>query len=192
MAEFKIEDFGFSGCEPTGAIVGKIYYAPAHYIEKLPAPKDLCGDSPTAAANFEELGTVSEDITFKAGKGFHEFTTITETGEVTSTQIGEKGRRLMENSVLTKVAGSSPKLIGFTRWVKNQDLVILFKEVSTGNMRLLGSELIPAWIEAQEHKIEAAMEGDCSLTITMKDKQKYMAPVYTGEITLFPEENPEP
>lgn len=189
MAELKLEDVGFSSCEPTGALGKKIFYAPLSYFESVGVPKDLCGDQANAAETLAELAEITE-VKFKTGKGFHEFTMITETGEITSTQIGEKGRRLLENSLVAQVAGSASKLLGFMRWVKNQDLIVVVQEFDSGQMRLLGSERMPAWIEAQEHKIEATAEGNNSLNITFKDKSKWPAAVFTGDLVLFPEPTP--
>lgn len=184
----KIEDIGFSSCEPTGALVNKIYYAPIDYFEEIPLPKELCGDSTTAATDLEELATISKPFQFKDGKGFHPITTVTETGEITSTQIGERNRRLFENTLPITVGGSSAKILGFARYIKNQNLIVVFQEFDTGNMRVLGTERMPAWAEAQEHKIEATAEGNNSLITTFKDKSKYPAPIYTSDIVLFPEE----
>lgn len=191
MAEIKIEDFGFSSCEPTGALGKKVFYAPLNYFESIGTPKELCGDQANAATNLAELAEITE-VKFKEGKGFHEFTSITETGEITSTQIGEKGRRLLENSLVAQVAGSASELLGYMRWVKNQDLIVVVQEFDSGQMRLLGSERMPAWIEAQEHKIEATAEGNNSLNITFKDKSKWPAAVFKGDLVLFPEESTPP
>ncbi|WP_158962350.1 hypothetical protein [Myroides fluvii] len=188
MAELKLEDVGFSSCEPTGALGKKIFYAPLSYFESVGVPKDLCGDQANAAETFAELAEIKE-IKLKQGYGFTELTMITETGEITSTQIGEKGRRLFENSLVAQIAGSKSSLLGFCRWVKNQDLIIVTQEFDSGQMRLLGSERMPAWVDAQEHKIEAAAEGNNSLNITFKDKSKWPAAVFTGDLVLFPEPN---
>ncbi|MGL5276410.1 hypothetical protein [Myroides sp.] len=187
MADIKIEDIGFASCEPTGALVNKVYYAPIDYFEEIPTPKDLCGDSANAAKTLDELATIATPFKFKTGKGFHPITTVTETGEVTSTQIGERNRRLFENTLPVTVGGSSAKILGFARYIKNQNLIVLFQEYDSGNMRVLGSQRMPAWCEAQEHKIEATAEGNNSLVTTFKDKSKYPAPIYTGDIVMFPD-----
>lgn len=187
MAEIKIEDIGHASCEPTGGLVNKVYYAPISYFEEVPLPKDLCGDSATAAKTLDELATIATPFKFKTGKGFHELTIVTETGEITSSQIGEKKRRLFENTLPVQISGSSAKILGFSRYIKNQDLIVLFQEQESGNMRVLGSKRLPAWTEAQEHKIEATTEGNNSLTVTFKDKAKYPAPVYGSEVTMFPD-----
>lgn len=187
MAEIKIEDIGRASCEPTGALVNKTYYAPIDYFEEIPTPKDLCGDSANAAKTLDELATIATPFKFKTGKGFHLITTVTETGEITSTQIGEKKRHLFENTLPITVGGSKASVLGFARYIKNQDLIVLLQEFDSGNMRVIGSQRMPAWCEAQEHKIEATAEGNNSLVTTFKDKSKYPAPIYTGDVVMFPD-----
>ena len=57
-------------------------------------------------------------------------------------------------------------------------------EFGTGNVRQLGSKRMPAWVEGIEHAIEAVIEGKNSVTITLKDKQKWPASIYKGALQL--------
>jgi hypothetical protein len=45
---------------------------------------------------------------------------------------------------------------------------------------------MPAWVEGIEHAIEAVIEGKNSVTITLKDKQKWPASIYKGALQLTP------
>lgn len=191
MADIKIEDLGFESCEPTGSLQVDIHYAPTRYFESIPEPKKMCGSGDKVAQNFAELATITEQFKFKEGKGFHKLGFVPETGEITSGLIGEKFRRLIENSLVGQMEGSYAELLGFCRWVKNQKLIILFKEFSSDNVRVIGSGKMPGWIEALEHKIEATAEGNNSLSLTFKDKNFSPAPIYKGDIVLFPETAPK-
>lgn len=184
MAEINLENIGGESCEPIAGIATEVFFAKRQDFDKVEDPKDLCGDE--AAATLEELVTIpaTPGHKLKTGKKWKSFVAISETGELSTAQIGEKKRRLLENQVSLQIQGSSASLLGFIRWVKNQDLIVLVREVGSGNLRQLGSDLLSAWVETQEHKIEAAAEGNNGLNIVIKDKQKWPAPIYKGEISL--------
>lgn len=186
MADLVLENIGGESCEPTAGIATEVFFAERSDFETVEDPKDLCGAD--AAATLEELVTIPAmpGHKLKTGKKWNKLDTVGETGELTTTQLGDKKRRLLENQISLQVAGSAPSLLGFIRWVKNKDLIFLIREVGTGNYRQLGSDLLAAWVETQEHKIEALLEGNNALTITIKDKQKWPAPIYLGDIDLTP------
>lgn len=184
MADIALDNIGGASCEPIGGIEAKIYFAEHSDFTTITDPKELCGDSANAAATLAELATISATPghTLKAGKKFNVLDVVLETGEVTSTQIGEKGRRLFQNQLAFQVAGSDPSLLGFMRYIKNKKLVILVREVGSGQARQFGSSRLPGWIEGQEHKLEATPEGNNAVTFTIMDKQKGPAPIYLGDI----------
>ena len=186
MADLVLENIGGESCEPIAGIATEVFFAERSDFETVEDPKDLCGVD--AAATLEELATIPAmpGHKFKVGKKWNTLKTITETGELTTTQIGEKRRRLLENQISLQIAGSEASLFGFIRWVKNKDLIFLVREAGSGRHRQLGSDLLAAWVETQEHKIEALTEGNNALTITIKDKQKWPAPIYLGDIELTP------
>lgn len=179
-----LEDVGQEICEPTAGLSTKVYYSLHGDYTTITDPKDICG---TVTANtFEELVEIpaSPGHTLTSGKFMHELDIIVETGTVTSTMVGEKGRRLFENQLVVEVGGSSAKLLGFLRWIKNQNLVFFCEEFGSGQLRQLGSSRLPAWVEGIEHAIEAVIEGKNSVTLTLKDKQKWPAAIYLGDIVL--------
>lgn len=186
MTDLALENIGGESCEPIAGIAGEVYYAKRSDFETLVDPKDLCGEN--EAETLEELIVIpaTPGHKLKVGKKFNKLNSVLETGEVTTTQIGEKKRRLFENQISIQIAGSHATLLAYMRWIKNQDLVFFAKEAGTGNLRQFGSSLLPAWVESQEHKIEATLEGNNSLTLVIKDKQKWPAPIYKGDIVLVP------
>lgn len=183
MADIPLDNIGGEACEPISGLATDVFIIERKDLATMVDPKDLCGDAPDAAATLAELAEIpTPGHTLEAGKHWWKFPFIQESGTVTSTQIGEKKRRLIQNQITGQVAGSAPTLLGFMRWVKNKDLVVLVREVGSGNMRQLGSNLISAWAETQEHLIEGPMEGQNALNITFMDKQKWAAPIYKGEV----------
>lgn len=191
MADIPLDNIGGASCEPMGGIEAIFYFAEHSDFSTIVDPKELCGDSSNAASTLEELVTIpSPGHTFKAGKKWNKMNVVLETGEITSTQIGEKQRRLFQNQLVFQVAGSDATILGLQRLIKNKQLVCLVTEVGSGQIRQFGSKRLPAWIEAQEHKIEATLEGNNAVTFTVADKQKGPAPIYKGDILteVAPEE----
>lgn len=184
MPDIPLDNIGGESCEPVGGIAAKMMFAFRDDFEIVTDPKDLCGDSANSAATLSELVVIpaTPGHTLKTGKKWNAYDIVLETGEVTTTQIGEKKRRLFQNQVVFQMAGSAPSLLGFMRLVKNKDLIILFQEIGSKSWRQLGSDALSAWIEGQEHKIEATLEGNNSATFTMMDKQKWPAAIYLGDI----------
>ena len=185
MADIALDNIGGASCEPMGGIEAIVYFAEHSDFETIVDPKELCGDSVNAAATLEELVTIpSPGHTFKPGKKWNKLNVVLETGEITSTQIGEKGRRLFQNQLTFQVAGSDPTILGLQRLLKNKKLMCLVTEVGSGQVRQFGSKRLPAWIESQEHKVEATLEGNNAATFTIMDKQKGPAPIYKGDVLL--------
>jgi hypothetical protein len=180
-----LEDIGGDVCEPVAGL-SQVFYSLHGDYTKIEDPKDICGTE--TASTFEELveipATPGHD--FVTGKKIHELKFITETGTIKSTIVGEKGRKLFENELVVEVGGSDAALLGFLRWIKNQKLVFNVVEFGTGNVRQLGSSRMPAWVEGIEHAIEAVIEGKNSVTLTLKDKQKWPASIYKGVLQLTP------
>ena len=182
-----IEDIGADFCEPVAGFSPVIYWALQSDFETIIDTKKICDEGgPNEAASFEELAVITADHVMKLGKKLNKITAEVETVALASPQIGEKGRRLFENSASYEINGSYGKLLGFARYIKNQKLVVFVEEFGSGNIRQLGSSRLPAWIEAQEAGIEGVIEGKNSIVITVKDKQLGPAPIYQGALQLTP------
>lgn len=181
-----LEDIGGESCEPVSGLVNKVYYALHSDFTTINDPKKICDANPAlVAATFAQLAEIEDDHLFKLGKKFWQIETVTETGTIKSSQIGENGRSLYQNELVIEVAGSDAEILGFCRWVKNQKLVVLLEEFGTGNVRQLGSARLQATVKV-EHNIEATLEGKNVATITFTDKNFGPAPIYKGEILLTP------
>lgn len=187
--DIKVENLGGSSPEAIGGFNHrKILIALASWFTTISAPKPL-HDADTPAnegTNFAELATITANHVFKSGYGFITVEGVQETTDLTSAGIGNKKNRLFENKQIAVLAGSDAELLGFSRWVKNQDLVILTQEVGTSNYRQLGSDTFAASVSEFEGKIEAALEGGNTQTYTLSDKQVYQAPIYAGTVDLMP------
>jgi hypothetical protein len=182
-----LEDIGGESAEPVSGMVDKIYYALHADFATINDTKSMDGPVPAnVAGTFAELAEIATAHVFNTGKKFFQIETVTETGTIKSSQIGEIGRGLFQNELVVEIAGSASEVLGFCRWVKNQKLVILSEEFGTGNVRQLGSSRLPARAKV-EHNIEANLEGKNSATITFSDKNFGPAPIYKGEIQLIDE-----
>lgn len=177
-------DVGGESCEPVAGLVSEVYIAPHGDFTLINDPAELCGDN--EANSVEELVTISTDHTFKVGKGFTKIKGIEETNNLTITMIGEKGRRLFQNALIMEVAGSNAALLGFLRQVKNGKFIALAEEFGSGQLRQIGSKRLPATFEGIEAALEAVIEGNNSVTLTLQDKSKWPAAIYTGTVTEFP------
>lgn len=182
MCDIKLENIGGESCEPVGGLVGELNIVPHKDLTTIKDPPATL----TGYTDLKELATIVGPHIAAATKGFTKIIGVTETGTIKSTLIGNSGARLFQNELVIEVAGSSADLLGWLRLVKNLRFIMLAEEVGTGNLRQLGSDRFPAQFTGIEHAIEAAMEGKNSVTLTVQDKQKWPAPVYTGAIPMKP------
>lgn len=178
-----LEDIGAEVCEPVAGL-SQVFYSLHGEYTSIEDPADICGT--VSADTFAELVEIpaTPGHIMATGKKIHELKFVTETGTIKSTMVGEKGRRLFENELVVEVSGSEAQLLGFLRWIKNQKLVFNVVEFGSGNVRQLGSKRMPAWVEGIEHAIEAVVDGKNSVTLTLKDKQKWPASIYKGDLQL--------
>ena len=179
-----LEDIGGESCEPVGGLAATAYIALHSDFETINDPADICGDN--LGADLDAVGSIAADHVFKADKGFVKLKCIPETGNIQSTLIGERRRRLFQNQLVIEIEGSEANMLGFLRNIKNADLVILVEEYGSGRIRQFGSDRLGAWLDGIDSLIEAVIEGKNSATVTMIDKQKWVAPVYKGTITEKP------
>ena len=184
MEGIVLEDIGGESCEPVAGLVSILSWAERKDFTTIVDPKDICADDPEdAAATFAELVEIpAPGHTMAAGKKLKKVNFTDETGAVTTTGIGEKGRRLFENSIVLEVEGSAAELLGFCRYIKNKKVVAFVQEFGNGNVRQFGSSRLGAWFEGIEAAIEATLEGKNAVTLTLKDKQKWPAPIYKGTL----------
>jgi hypothetical protein len=179
MSTINLENVGGS-CEPTGSL-SKIWVADYNHATTIPELPAICGDTP--AASLEAAGTIDADIVFGTDQGFVELDFIDETGSLNAPMAGNRQGRIFENTAVCEIEGSTAKLIGLSRVLKNKDLLVLIEMADTGEKRLLGANRMPAWCEGLENVVEAAREGKNGFTLTFKDKVKSPAPIYTGVLT---------
>lgn len=187
--EIKVENLGGNEPEASGAINHRrILLAKLDWFDSIAAPKPLHDASTPAneGTTFAELGTISANHAFKTGFGFMTLEGVQEATGIESTGIGEKKNRNFENKSEIVLAGSSAELIGFSRWSKNADLIVLLEEQSDGLLRQLGSEKFAASVAEFVGKVDATVEGGASKIFTISDKQVYEAPVYGGTVTVMP------
>lgn len=177
-----LENIGSEVCEPLGGTGVEIIWGLHADFDTISDAPDICSESDTPAANFSELAKIATAHIMKAGKKCHYVKITSETGNIKSTQIGEKKRRLFENMIGGEIPGSEVEKLGFARFIKNQDLIVLVREFGSRNWRQIGSSILPAWAESQELTVEATVEGKNGNDIVFKDKAKGPAPIYTSDV----------
>lgn len=177
-----IKNIGNQVCEPVGAFAIEVLIGLKSDFATIAKPKQICSDSGNAASTFEDLGKITLNHTMKSGKKLFKMKMVSESTGLVSTQIGEKSRRLFENTLTGTVPGSDAAILGAMRFLKNQDLIVFAKEFGSENYRQLGSESLPAWVESNEGTIEATVEGNNAFTIAFKDKSFGPAPIYAGTL----------
>lgn len=182
MCDIVLEDIGGESCEPVAGLSQVMYIAPHKDFDALFDPPEL-----DAVGNLATKATIAGPHTFLTGKGFTKITLVTESGGLTSSRMGEKKRGLFQNTLTGQIAGSDAEILGFLRVAKNLDCVVLVEEFGTGKLRQIGSKRYPASFVNIEAVIEAVAEGNNSVTITVQDKQRWPAPIYTGTVTMMPE-----
>ena len=101
--------------------------------------------------------------------------------------IGNKRQRLFNNKATIEVPGSKSSLIGFNRWAKNKEFIVLLTELENGQVRQIGSFRFPASIDEMTPIIEAAVEGGNKTTYVFADKSVIPGPVYLGAILDLPQ-----
>lgn len=188
MSNIKVEKLGGYQEEPIGGFNHRtIKVALLSWFSSIAAPKPL-QDITTPlneGTTFEEIGEIAGTHTFNLGYGFMTIEAIQEEVDIVSDPIGNKKGMLFENKANINVAGSNAKLLGFGRWIKNKDVIVLMEEAGTGNIRQIGAERFAASIKVSG-KIEGTGEGANTQTYEVSDKQVYMAPIYKGVITDMP------
>ena len=183
--EIDVETLGGGAqCEEnTGALVnGSIKYAPMHYFDTIERPKNF-DETP---ANLEELVDIVGNHVFKAGKGFTTIDAHLEKNSLETGMIGAKTSHAFENKVSVGILGSKSKILGFIRYIKNHDCIILAEEFGSGQIRQIGSEKYAATLLEAVGKIEETVEGENMQNLVFQDKQLYPAAIYKGTVTDQP------
>lgn len=181
-----IEEIGGAISETSGGFSHtEIYVAKTIDFETLTEPLKREGDD--AATTLEELVTINATHVFKTDKGFTKIKAIRESVGLETNQIGDVNKSPnQENKLTIQLLGSDPKLLGYKRWLKGEDLIVLVPEFGTGNFRQIGSAKFAAKAMEMSSKIEQNVEGENSITVVFQDKQLYDAPIYKGDITKQP------
>lgn len=189
MQDILLQNLGSDIPEHFGGIDHKeVLVAPVDWFETIEDPKPL-HDAATPlneGTTFTELGEIATAHTFKTGKGFMTLHTAIETGNITSSFLGEGTNKIFENKFGLVLEGSSSEIIGFERWVKNQRVIVLVKESNSGNYRQLGNSKHGAIFTENEAVLEASREGLNRATYVVSDKSVYRAPVYNSTVTKMP------
>ena len=139
----------------------------------------------------EEAATIAAAHVFKADRGFHKVYINPDSGLVETAQVGEKGNLSFQNSLTGALQGTGAKTAGWLRKYKNTPLIAVVKE-KNGNIKQIGSELVPAYINEVTGTSGQAPGDSKNTQVIIRDTQNYPAPEYAGTITEFPAPEPAP
>lgn len=181
--EILLEDVTGESCEPTSGMAMIVYYALHSDFTTIQDPPNICG---ITTATFATAAAITADHVFKAGKGFNKIKVVSETGTVVAAPLGERKRKVFQNTFTAQKAGSESEVLGMMRIVKNGEYIVLVEEAGSGRVRQIGSSRMPAEFSDLTHTIEPAFEGNNSLAFSIQDKQKWPAPIYSGDIVTLP------
>lgn len=139
---------------------------------------------PDAPANLAEKVTITDDFAFNTGGRFYKLQGTVEKNSLESSSQGESGSLSAENALVITHKKISATMLGWLEECKNDDLVLLATDLA-GQIRVVGSEHLPAMI--MEFKVSggAAVADARNVTLTVKSVGR-IAPFYTGTISETP------
>lgn len=139
---------------------------------------------PDSPADLEAKVTITTDHVFASGKCFKKVSCTLEKGQLVSNLVGERNSHSFENMATVGFAGNLKKALGLLEEFKNDDLIVLVKELN-GQVRQLGWEDVPAHVETAETTTGQAVADFKGTNLTFKSIGR-IAPVYEGAIQLTP------
>lgn len=174
-----LASIAFTGDEENvgGVNHTEVYAIDRNDLDTIEEPSDL-----TTAVDLAEAGTISAAHMPATGKGFLKLQVIPKTGNIESTLAGEDDGKVYNNAFTFAIKTNKPEVVGLARWMKNQDMIFLVKEIG-GNIRQIGGKEIPGRLtEATGTLGGGGHDGRKQISFTISDTQAYPAPVYTGAI----------
>lgn len=176
-----LENLDFCPTAEVAAGVSEVgVYIASHFdFEEIKEPPGL-----DTGTSLEDIGTIAEAHTFKAGRGFFKVYINPDSGLVDGAQVGEKGNLSIQNNFGFSLQGTGAKVVGLVRKYKNMPIIAIVKE-RDGNIKQLGSKLSPAYL-LEVAPSSGQKPGDPKVTtFKFTDVQNYPAPIYAGTITEF-------
>jgi hypothetical protein len=167
-----LEDVIKEGCADNDAgLASKHYYARVEDILTFPVP-------PANPTSFAQKVTVASDFVMKTGKSFKSFYCTLEKGELKGELQGPRDGKSWINMGDFFHPGNEPSVLGFMETIKNEDVVLLVKELN-GQVRIMGAPNVPANLETATGTTGKATADERGFTFTIKSING-IAPVYTG------------
>jgi hypothetical protein len=176
VAMFNFADLTWAdGEENMGGVKVTAYYALAADIETFPV-------LPTSPATAADEVTLDGNFVMKAGKYFHKIYCTMQTGEVVDENQGEADGQSFVHKATLFYPGTKVEALAFAKNANNSNMIFVIEEV-TGQMRVVGSEAIPAKVKPSftTGKAYADRKG---MTLEVTSYGYTPAPVYTGYIDL--------
>jgi len=126
--------------------------------------------------------TLNGNIVLKAGAKFGKVEITSSTGEITHTQVGVRGSKNYTN----KLDFECVKSIASDEWfdIHANGCFVAIVTQKDGQMRVLGTDKVPAFFESAEGKTGKANADAANWVGSIMDETGKVAPYYTGTIDL--------
>ena len=179
----KIENLGTEFDEVTaGFHHEEIYVGLVDEMLNITEPIEIKKLKPDSV--IDDLIVIKNNHTFIDGVNFTKVKAIQESVSLETTQIGTATKSpLQENKLTVQLLGSKAGLLGFKRWLKGKDLIVLAPEFGSNFKRQFGSKKQPCKLIEASSKIEPTKDGENVTTLVFRDSQKYDAPYYLGDLS---------
>lgn len=144
-------------------------------ITTFPTISEVSGDPATYV-------TYVGDFTLAAGKRWKKFYSTKEMGELLSEMDGPADGTFFRNKGSLFFPGTTAKALGTMYLLKDADVIVILKEFSGGGqMRVIGTEDIPASITGSENSGKGYAD-EKGITWTIESAHCKPAMVYSGEV----------
>ncbi len=164
----------------SGVSETQVFAATVYDIETFPRPLKV-GE---AGFTLSKAVVITDDIVFKADRGFFQLTVQTETGEVKNGLGGNKGNKKAKNMFEFYVANNNAGNLGFLDTYRNVPMIMVILE-NTGRYRIIGSVKSPAYMETGDATSGKGPDDDNGIQYIISDSSGRVAPIYEGNITLL-------
>lgn len=159
--------------EISGGLATTLFYIPTAFVETFTLP---------VADTFEgRLTIASAGIVPKTGKGWKSIDVLVDESELKAPLIGNKGNKKTTSELGIYIPGFKKKSLGFIDAFKNTPTIYAVPDAN-GQLWIVGTKLLPAFIDASDPTSGKKMEDNSGVPATIKSNAKLYA--YDGEITV--------
>lgn len=162
---------GAGGLQPIG------YYGFIEDVATLPVPPGV-----DAAADYDALASIAEDIVMKSGKTMYAMAGELETAGLDGESIGERGSMSKSIKMTWFLPSTEPANLGAARYFNNRRMFFIVRE-QNGQWRIVGSQQFPASVSSKD-TTGTKVADQRGVTLEVSTYGCGPAPVYTGVIPV--------